>query len=89
MQANRDENKVITLIGTSSDDGLTPRLLYANPTTHDALMEHGTSGSDLSDDIADRDENRIPVAMAASSADGITPVVLYINSSNELLIKTT
>jgi len=37
MQAKRDENRVTTLLGVSSVDGVTPVTLYANPITHALL----------------------------------------------------
>lgn len=39
MQAKRDENSVPTLLGVSSVDGVTPVLLYADPTTHRLLTD--------------------------------------------------
>lgn len=36
-QAARDQNRVTTLLGVSSDDGITPVALYADPTTHRLL----------------------------------------------------
>jgi hypothetical protein len=42
-EAKRDENRVPTLLGVSSVDGVTPVVLYANPTTHRLLVE-GTGG---------------------------------------------
>lgn len=51
-QANRDNNYVTTLLGTSSSDGTTPILIYADASTNrllvDALSEiagHGTLAS--------------------------------------------
>lgn len=37
--AKRDQNNVPTLIAVSSADGVTPVLVYANPTTHRLLTE--------------------------------------------------
>ena len=89
MEAKRDQNSVPTLLGTLNTDGETPTVILANPTTNILKVSNGTSGSDLSGDIADRDENSVPVLMAVSSADGITPVAVYANSSGELLVDTT
>lgn len=38
-QAKRDENSVPTLLGVSSVDGITPVVLYADPTTHRLLTD--------------------------------------------------
>lgn len=37
--AKRDENRVTTLIAVSYVDGVTPVLLYADPTTHRLLTQ--------------------------------------------------
>lgn len=47
--AKRDDNLVPTLIGVSSVDGITPTLVYVNPTTNRMLVSLGTAtpgGSD-------------------------------------------
>ena len=89
-EAIKDNNRINTVIGTANDDGSTPTLLYANPSTHSLCDSDGTTGSDLSGDNASRDNNRVPVLMAVSSADGKTPVAIYINpASGELLTKST
>lgn len=40
-QAVRDENRVPSLLGTSSADGTTPVTIYADPTTHRLLVGTG------------------------------------------------
>lgn len=48
-QAARDNNLVPTLIGVSSVDGITPTLIYVNPTTNRMLVSAGSAtpgGSD-------------------------------------------
>ena len=87
--AKRDENSVPTLLGTLNTDGETPTLVNADPATNLIMVSNGTSGSDLSGDIADRDGNSVPVLMAVSSADGITPVAVYVDSTGALLIDST
>ena len=49
-QAKRDDNQVTTLLAVSNSDGVTPVVLWANPTTH-RLLVSATSGAldDLSD----------------------------------------
>jgi len=88
--ASRDDNQVPVLIGTSNADGSTPLPVYVDPTTHIMATDDNTSGSDLSDDIADRDDNMVPVAMGVSEADGTTPVAIYVDSAtNKLLVDST
>lgn len=46
--AKRDENRIPTLIGVSSSDGVTPVLVYVDPTTHRLLVDSsGGSGFTL------------------------------------------
>jgi hypothetical protein len=90
MDAERDNNQVTTLIGTSNADGKIVLKLQADPTTHYLLIEDGSSGSDLGNDEARHDNNKITSLLAVSSADGVTPVPLYVNSiTNRLLVKST
>lgn len=85
-QAARDQNLVETLIATSSSDGITPIRVKVDSSTHALSVQDGTTGSDLSGDIAARDQNSVPVLMGVSSADGVTPTPVYVNTSGELLI---
>lgn len=41
--AKIDENSVRTLIGASSTDGITPTVVYVNPTTHRMLVDNAAS----------------------------------------------
>jgi len=85
-----DENRVPTVLLTSSTDGVTPVQLTANPTTHAVTVDDDTTGSDLSGDIASGDDNFVPVLMALSSADGVTPVAVYGDPvTGALLIDST
>lgn len=85
-QARKDQNYVSTRLATSNADGTTPLNLQANPTTHALDVDDGTTGSDLSGDIAARDQNHIPVILAVSEVDGVTPVAVYIDSSTKKLL---
>lgn len=87
--ASRDGNRVPTILGALSTDGVTPTLITANPSTHVLDVIDGTTGSDLSDAPAIRDANRVTGLMAVSEADGITPIPLYVNASGELLTSST
>lgn len=44
-QAKRDQNSVTTLLAVSSVDGITPVVLWADPTTHRLLVDAGTGVS--------------------------------------------
>jgi len=89
MEAKRDQNRITTLIAASSVDGIIPRLVYADPTSHALKTNDGNTGSDYGIVDAVRDENRIPVAMAVSSSDGITPVELYSSPLYNLFIQSS
>lgn len=47
MNAKRDDNRVTTLLGTSSTDGTTPVTIYGDPTTHRLLVDLNVSGANL------------------------------------------
>ncbi len=86
----KDNNQIPALLGTSDADGVTPLPFKATASSHSLLADDGTTGSDLSDDVAKRDNNGNPVAMAVSEVDGITPVPIYAKSSNgKILIDHT
>lgn len=85
-QAPRDQNLVPTILGTSSADGTTPLVVKASPTTHAINVSDGTTGTDLSGDIAARDQNFVPVWLAVSEIDGTTPVPVYVDASGNLLV---
>ena len=89
-KAIRDENQIPGLLATSNADGVTPVPVTVDPSTQALGVSNGTSGSDLSGDIASRDENGVPVFMGVSSADGVTPVPIYADpATGKILIKTT
>lgn len=51
--ASRDENNVPTLLAASSSDGVTPTLVYADPTTHRLLVSgSGTVGTGTAGQVA-------------------------------------
>ena len=88
-QAKKDQNQIPVILGVLNTDGETPTPPTADPTTHALGTSNGTTGSDLSGDIASRDENGTTTMIVVSEVDGITPVELYVNSSGKLLIKST
>ena len=89
-QASRDQNFVPTVLGTSNSDGSTPIPIQVNVTNHALSAANGTTGSDLSGDVASRDQNFVPVLMGVSSADGVTPTPIYADpATGQILIKST
>ena len=45
--ARKDQNRIPTIIGTSSVDGITPVLIYADPTTHRLYVDLVGGGGGL------------------------------------------
>lgn len=72
-----DSNYVRTLIATADSDGVSPVILYANPTTHALLIDDDSTGVSYGTGQAPRDKNSIPCILAANSSDGITAVSIY------------
>lgn len=88
--AKKDVNKVSTLLLTSSADGETPINAAINTANHGIMIADGTTGSDLSDDIASRDSNGETVLMGVSETDGVTPTAVYANAADgSLLVDST
>ena len=85
-QAKRDSNQVPTLIAVSNADGITPVVLYADPTTHRLLVSDGATGSDFGNDWAARDDN-VKTTATATDANG-TIIPLYVDSEGNLLIES-
>lgn len=83
--ANRDENKVKTMIGQDDSSDQVVKL-QADGTSHRLLATYlGNDGTE-NDGLAIRDDNHVPVLMAVSSDDGETPVAIYVTSDGKLLI---
>lgn len=87
--AKIDNNQIPTMTGVLNTDGATITLFKANSSTHEILINDGTTGSDFGSDDAARDNNNIPVLLATSNSDGATPVPLYVDANGQLLIKST
>lgn len=85
----RDANRVKTIFGALSTDGVTPTAVEADPSSHYTMTDDHSTGSDLSDPPAIHDQNHLTGLMATSSADGVTPVPLYVNSDGELLVDSS
>ena len=86
--AQRDENRVTTLICASSDDGTTPVLVKAS--SNYIMTDDNTTGTDHGTTNAVRDDNHIPVLLAVSSTDGTTPVEVYADpATGKLLIDSS
>lgn len=54
--APRDENHLPTLLGVSSADGITPVVLWADPTTHRLLVDLPAGTGDVTGDSASEDK---------------------------------
>lgn len=68
--AKRDDNQITTLIAVSNVDGITPVVLYADPTTHRLLVSAvpagGLSGTKV-------------YYVADSSGDAVTRKLTFVN----------
>ena len=84
-----DENRVPTIICASSADGSTPIRVKANPTEHYIMVSDGTTGTDLTGDVAPRDGNLRTTWLAVSEVDGVTPVPVYADADGALLVDST
>lgn len=90
ISSPRDDNRVVALLVTRSDDGVSPMTPWIVPSTHHLLMQNGTTGSGASSVNAERDANRDPVLLAVSSEDGTTPVEVWGDfESGAILIQST
>lgn len=89
ISAPRDNNRVVTVLGTLNTDGITPISVLVDASTHRLATSDGTTGTDFGRRDAVRDANRIPVWIGVSSADGITPIEIYTDSSGNLLTQST
>lgn len=88
--AKIDGNRVKTLICPSNADGLTPVLIFVNPSTGRIKLQQGSSGSDLGTDEAPRDENHKLTWIGVSADDGVTPTPVFADpSTNEVLVRYT
>lgn len=88
--AKLDNNYNPVLIVASNADGVTPMMIYVDPSSHGLMIEDGTTGTDFPRATAPRDRNQNPTAMGVSSSDGTTPIPIYGNpATGALLIKTT
>lgn len=80
-EAKQDSNGVVTMLGVSSDDGITPTPAYGDASTH--MLDLDSTGSVTGGgSIGKRDANGRVSLMALSSADGTTPVMVHIDPAN-------
>lgn len=84
-----DANGRESITGRLNTDGLTITRVRANASTHQMLVDEGSTGSDNGGTFAATDANDRPTVFAVSESDGKTLVGLYVNSSGELLIDST
>ncbi|KKN56835.1 hypothetical protein LCGC14_0568170 [marine sediment metagenome] len=81
-EANRDQNRVETVLGVSSTDGVTPLEAEINPVTGKLRVD----GKDTSPVVTigtevPRDNNRVTIACAQRIDNG-EPMPIHINVAN-------
>lgn len=76
--SKRDANRVTTLLGVSNIDGLTPVDIYANPTTHELLIQ-GTINVAASQTIAVTQSTAASLNCTEASASGIATSLAIID----------
>lgn len=74
--AKRDENSVPTLIAVSSVDGVTPVLVYANPTTHRLLVDSASAAGTVT-------------SVSVVSANGFAGTVANATTTPAITLTTT
>jgi len=88
VNAKRDDNRITTLLATLNSDGITPQLVYINPSNHGVAIDDDTIGSGTATTNSKRDDNRVTTLWGVSSADGVTPVAIWADSNGKLLINS-
>lgn len=85
-EAKRDQNYVPTLIGVSSDDGITPVNVYVDPVTHRMYVDAtGGGGSGTVTDITSND-NSITITNPTTTPDlsvAFSPLVTVANEASD------
>lgn len=90
--AKRDQNSVVTLIGVSSADGITPVTIYVDPVTHRLLVQSAAGGSGTVTSVSVVTANGVSGSVAtATTTPAITLTLGAITptSVNGLTISTT
>jgi len=85
LNAERDQNRVKTIIA-QQDDSSEKVKLAADNSTHRLLATYAGTDGTSNDGLAPRDQNHVPVLLAVSADDGVTPVSIYATSDGRLLI---
>ena len=81
--AKRDANRVPTMMGVSSVDGVTPLPIQVDVITGKLLAKaEGISSSLAPEEPAKRDANRVPGILGTSSTDGTTPIPLSVDEND-------
>lgn len=75
-QAARDQNNVTTLLAVSSVDGVTPVVVYANPTTHRLLVDSASGSGTVT-------------SVSVVSANGFSGSVATATTTPAITISTT
>lgn len=88
MEANRDDNRVTTLLGVSTVDGVTPVKVQINSGNDKVLIDQSNNPArviTLPTDIP-RDDNRQVVGLAARTDDG-EPFPIMCTPEGKILIE--
>jgi len=75
-QAARDQNNVTTLLAVSSVDGVTPVVVYANPTTHRLLVDSASGSGTVT-------------SVSVTSANGLAGTVATATTTPAITLSTT
>lgn len=75
-QAPRDQNRIATLLATSTADGVTPIPLYADPVTHRLIVDLASGSGTVT-------------SVAVDTANGFTAVVTNPTTSASIELQTT
>lgn len=82
LNAKRDGNRITTLMGVSSVDGVTPLPIQVDEITGKLrAIAVGISSTLATDQPAKRDGNSV-IGMLGVSTDGITPIPFSVDESN-------
>lgn len=81
--AKRDSNRVPTLIGASSIDGVTPVLVYADPTTHRLLVD-SISGAAIWTPGVFTGDGVMTVFTLPTAASSFSSVFLFLNGQTQI-----
>ena len=77
-EAKRDNNQVVTLVGVSNSDGVTPVVLWADPTTHRLLVSISGASSTVYNEILTGTVNGINKEFTLADTPATDTLRLYL-----------